>query len=104
MSLSASTLTDLAPPHCHTLSLQDALPISPIAPLSGATTSTPPAGIEANATTPALTPIAPLPSVAANPPAADTWQRSEEHTSELQSLRQLVCRLLLEKKNKYLRR
>src|SRR5436853_5825701 len=25
--------------------------------------------------------------------------RSEEHTSELQSLRQLVCRLLLEKKN-----
>src|SRR5947199_1974540 len=27
--------------------------------------------------------------------------RSEEHTSELQSLRHLVCRLLLEKKNKY---
>src|SRR5205814_10592767 len=26
--------------------------------------------------------------------------RSEEHTSELQSLRNLVCRLLLEKKNK----
>src|SRR5262245_64359696 len=26
------------------------------------------------------------------------WYRSEEHTSELQSLRQLVCRLLLEKK------
>src|SRR5262245_63143467 len=26
-------------------------------------------------------------------------QRSEEHTSELQSLRHLVCRLLLEKKN-----
>src|SRR5947199_3329140 len=26
------------------------------------------------------------------------WTRSEEHTSELQSLRQLVCRLLLEKK------
>src|SRR5262245_62357505 len=26
--------------------------------------------------------------------------RSEEHTSELQSLRQLVCRLLLRKKNK----
>src|SRR5947199_2051362 len=25
--------------------------------------------------------------------------RSEEHTSELQSLRQLVCRLLVEKKN-----
>src|SRR5258705_9610415 len=28
--------------------------------------------------------------------------RSEEHTSELQSLRHLVCRLLLEKKNKNL--
>src|ERR1039458_6981389 len=27
------------------------------------------------------------------------FQRSEEHTSELQSLRHLVCRLLLEKKN-----
>src|SRR5258705_1278236 len=29
--------------------------------------------------------------------------RSEEHTSELQSLRHLVCRLLLEKKKKYQR-
>src|SRR5205814_8568214 len=29
-----------------------------------------------------------------------TPQRSEEHTSELQSLRHLVCRLLLEKKKK----
>src|SRR5438045_9762011 len=28
--------------------------------------------------------------------------RSEEHTSELQSLRHLVCRLLLEKKKKYI--
>src|SRR5262245_62997712 len=27
-------------------------------------------------------------------------RRSEEHTSELQSLRHLVCRLLLEKKNR----
>src|SRR5438874_7443139 len=27
------------------------------------------------------------------------WMRSEEHTSELQSRRDLVCRLLLEKKN-----
>src|SRR5205814_7221061 len=36
---------------------------------------------------------------------ATTWRfgrggRSEEHTSELQSLRHLVCRLLLEKKKK----
>src|SRR5437899_4759644 len=29
---------------------------------------------------------------------AGEWNRSEEHTSELQSLRHLVCRLLLEKK------
>ena len=31
--------------------------------------------------------------------AEDAWTRSEEHTSELQSLTNLVCRLLLEKKN-----
>src|SRR5690349_23886841 len=30
-----------------------------------------------------------------------TTSRSEEHTSELQSRRDLVCRLLLEKKKKY---
>src|SRR5690349_22945260 len=30
---------------------------------------------------------------------AENKQRSEEHTSELQSRRDLVCRLLLEKKN-----
>src|SRR2546421_7932868 len=29
----------------------------------------------------------------------DVWARSEEHTSELQSRSDLVCRLLLEKKN-----
>src|SRR2546430_12965840 len=33
--------------------------------------------------------------------AASTPARSEEHTSELQSQSNLVCRLLLEKKNKY---
>src|SRR5262245_59404343 len=32
-------------------------------------------------------------------PVVTMTQRSEEHTSELQSLRHLVCRLLLEKKN-----
>src|SRR2546430_5224274 len=31
---------------------------------------------------------------------ASSWRRSEEHTSELQSQSNLVCRLLLEKKNK----
>src|ERR1035441_2903251 len=41
------------------------------------------------------------------PPKKPRWRstklRSEEHTSELQSLRHLVCRLLLEKKNGYAR-
>src|SRR6266496_4747751 len=32
--------------------------------------------------------------------SARPWTRSEEHTSELQSRRDLVCRLLLEKKKK----
>src|SRR2546425_4755399 len=38
----------------------------------------------------------------AGAPGASTWviARSEEHTSELQSLAYLVCRLLLEKKKK----
>src|SRR5205814_5062517 len=37
------------------------------------------------------------------PNIGECWEdatRSEEHTSELQSLRHLVCRLLLEKKKK----
>src|SRR3712207_8206719 len=33
-------------------------------------------------------------------PSAPCRRRSEEHTSELQSRQYLVCRLLLEKKNK----
>src|SRR5258707_9757597 len=33
-------------------------------------------------------------------PFARAFSRSEEHTSELQSRQYLVCRLLLEKKNK----
>src|SRR2546427_1595738 len=34
---------------------------------------------------------------------APGWRRSEEHTSELQSQSNLVCRLLLEKKKKKLK-
>src|SRR3712207_7861727 len=34
-------------------------------------------------------------------PSVRRARRSEEHTSELQSRQYLVCRLLLEKKNKY---
>src|SRR5438045_6671161 len=37
------------------------------------------------------------------PHLASQGMRSEEHTSELQSLRHLVCRLLLEKKKRNMR-
>src|SRR5258705_9875030 len=51
-------------------------------------------------------PLRPYQSMAAQGLPADRGRRaraqprSEEHTSELQSLRHLVCRLLLEKKKK----
>src|SRR5437016_10037568 len=44
-------------------------------------------------------PVAP-PAVSADSFWRSTKRRSEEHTSELQSLTNLVCRLLLEKKKK----
>src|SRR5437899_11088383 len=64
----------------YTLSLHDALPIFALA--MGVLGGMPPA------------------IRAASRPVAHEWPgaRSEEHTSELQSLRHLVCRLLLEKK------
>src|SRR2546430_4846938 len=40
------------------------------------------------------------PTAATGAGRTDTGVRSEEHTSELQSQSNLVCRLLLEKKNK----
>src|SRR5438876_7767690 len=67
----------------YTLSLHDALPI-----LSGAGPPRGPRAHPARDAPPAL-------ARRAHAPAA----RSEEHTSELQSPVQLVCRLLLEKKN-----
>src|SRR5438132_2969182 len=39
-------------------------------------------------------------ALAGDPALSRTVERSEEHTSELQSHSDLVCRLLLEKKNK----
>src|SRR2546425_4522188 len=69
-----------------------------------------------------LAPLVPLPLAPADRGEALAWtsattpthqtairfrfkyrDRSEEHTSELQSLAYLVCRLLLEKKNKTIR-
>src|SRR2546425_3816835 len=77
---------DTATTEIYTLSLHDALPISP-APSPRRPHGTPPA--------PASHPERPgLESERAE------FRRSEEHTSELQSLAYLVCRLLLEKKKK----
>src|SRR5690606_42000017 len=42
----------------------------------------------------------PAPITPVGEPSHRTRRRSEEHTSELQSRENLVCRLLLEKKNK----
>src|SRR5437016_12139090 len=67
--------TDTAPTGTYTLSLHDALPISLFVRSAGA-------------------PM-PLGVLVLGVSLAD---RSEEHTSELQSLTNLVCRLLLEKK------
>src|SRR3712207_9486731 len=83
---------DTATTEIYTLSLHDALPIS-----QPTTRRTPPAGvehflIEQPDTQPAIGSV-PLQAASTIHP-----QRSEEHTSELQSRQYLVCRLLLEKK------
>src|SRR2546425_6791018 len=76
---------DTATTEIYTLSLHDALPISP-PPSRPARSSVP-----APAVHPASRPTA-------HGCPAPREHRSEEHTSELQSLAYLVCRLLLEKK------
>src|SRR5258706_8197902 len=62
----------------------------------------------ADAAEPVLAPTRMLPENEPNPGSirvgARTGSRSEEHTSELQSLTNLVCRLLLEKKKRLNRR
>src|SRR5205814_9072776 len=73
------------PTEIYTLSLHDALPISA---RDGSL-----ANSNANAK-PGNT------NTGSNKPGFRVGVRSEEHTSELQSLRHLVCRLLLEKKKK----
>src|SRR2546430_13335903 len=77
---------DTATTEIYTLSLHDALPICPKAR----------SGTYAKG---ASTPMARKAAVAAAPmPNNVAAMRSEEHTSELQSQSNLVCRLLLEKK------
>src|SRR5687768_17755367 len=70
--------TEPPPPESYTLSLHDALPIS----LADRREHI----------------DAPLGDEPADPPELSLRERSEEHTSELQSRLHLVCRLLLEKK------
>src|SRR3712207_8158135 len=77
---------DTATTEIYTLSLHDALPISGAAG--------PAAGRAAGTRRPS--PVA----WTRNPPSPFA-PRSEEHTSELQSRQYLVCRLLLEKKNRH---
>src|SRR3712207_7597118 len=83
---------DTATTEIYTLSLHDALPISNTAPSPGMT-GTRWSPIQ-SWSWPAIHTSGQdrLPSTAAT--------RSEEHTSELQSRQYLVCRLLLEKKNR----
>src|SRR5688572_32602924 len=80
---------DPATTEIYTLSLHDALPIS----LPRIRSSPPPPSTRSR----------PVPPVSTSAPASPNSEssplpRSEEHTSELQSQSNLVCRLLLEKK------
>src|SRR5690349_23511397 len=85
----------------HTLSLHDALPIS-----GGNATglSLDPGAEIAGKMLQLLKEAAPhisrLALLTVPSPNLQMWSRSEEHTSELQSRRDLVCRLLLEKKKR----
>src|SRR5205814_8923635 len=99
--LSSFSFTDPAPPAPSTLSLHDALPISPRPAATLILLRPGGDGVEVlmiqRAKSAAFLGGAYVfPGGALD--AADS--RSEEHTSELQSLRHLVCRLLLEKKKK----
>src|SRR5438045_4825058 len=90
----AFSCPDPAPPEIYPLSLHDALPISRAAPQTAdpGEKTAPRRGRHR----PGWVGAAPRrESLAA---CCATFSRSEEHTSELQSLRHLVCRLLLEKK------
>src|SRR5205085_10501822 len=93
---------DPPPTDLSTLSLHDALPISTDAtpwlpPLYGTCSTLKPAA-DANAA-PARWLTEPMPAEAMRK-SPFFKVRSEEHTSELQSQSNLVCRLLLEKKKK----
>src|SRR5206468_10341523 len=83
---------DPAPTETYTLSLHDALPISIGVPANGAVSNVTfsPAAVSKVAREVRL----------GGYDVVHVHERSEEHTSELQSRSDLVCRLLLEKKKK----
>src|SRR2546425_12883702 len=88
---------DTATTEIYTLSLHDALPIS------RATTSASPMVIApryASSKVSAARGRFRRDAEGSRTASSGTTSRSEEHTSELQSLAYLVCRLLLEKKKK----
>src|SRR3712207_9002088 len=86
---------DTATTEIYTLSLHDALPIYPGQPASVHRTF-PPGRKRCLPTNTAS--AAPSRSESTGQAWCPASQRSEEHTSELQSRQYLVCRLLLEKK------
>src|SRR2546427_8244719 len=93
---------DTATTEIYTLSLHDALPISPLRSrdrLVGLLVATVVGELSADARV-ALEHAAPNLAIACERDTRVGRQRSEEHTSELQSQSNLVCRLLLEKKKK----
>src|SRR5690349_23919347 len=88
---------DPATPEIYTLSLHDALPISQ---LLGLGLSQVLGSIVAIAAVALLAGFDMRVALIAGMALSLSSTRSEEHTSELQSRRDLVCRLLLEKKKK----
>src|SRR5687767_16032272 len=91
-------LHDTATPEIYTLSLHDALPISgPEAARAGEQGGSGQLAAAGDDEQPAARLLVAVVGMVGKREAAE---RSEEHTSELQSLAYLVCRLLLEKKNK----
>src|SRR2546430_5582674 len=90
---------DTATTEIYTLSLHDALPICP-RDVSKSATSSPSSGAAGGATGACATAAAFAFGGSGAAGAESESRRSEEHTSELQSQSNLVCRLLLEKKKK----
>src|SRR5688572_31587590 len=92
-------VNDPAPTAIYTLSLHDALPISPRRRRTGRRCrSGPRAWTATAASSEAVLKLLGISCFYHDAAACLVEDRSEEHTSELQSQSNLVCRLLLEKK------